>query len=1371
MKSPKWYIFASLVIVLAAVCLVSLFENESSLPNDVSIQANPDQTVSSSETALLSDPLSAEKDPWTLRLIEARAANLSKIDHSAIHAFNQWAQAFAAGDPAAHDDTHALTLAPIRRAALKELIKQDAKAAWNAMLSTEIRASLPSSVQPYLELPISGVGDWEVYAACLWEAAHNSEGHDHTSGDTERPSIIQEAVFGASRYNAFPVGSLRESASHRNLSLEGFAIDNTAVFDSDSIQADEGSHVYQASPYVEAYGSHEIGLAAPAGSVAGQPDSLPLSARQGGVPTGAQSIDYRTLLYMRIAFADDPNQVVQTESSAYSDLQAANDNILETSYGRMQILPTVTPIIVLPEPQSFYASAGTFRLAADARVVAVGMGYSPDEYGHRVYRYNGSPGSFGGFAIIGAVPGDIWIRASSASLLVHEIGHNFRLFHSNGWDTDGKASIGPSSSTEYDHNFCIMADGYDFSRAGFCSFQKNRLGWLRDSEYVNSLVSGRHRIYALDDSTVDPDKRYAIRIPTPNRGNYWLEYRNNYNNTAFRNGLFLQAQGSGWGGNDSSPQRIDVTYWSQKDDRDSPIPIGWTFSDHEQGVHVTPLDRADDFSWIDVQVHHVQDFNANAPPVATLTASKTNPVIGESVSFDLINISDPNGDELRYYWYFDNQVLHNSSFSTLTSRNWSWNEAGVYNVIAVVTDMKGGTSYQSILITVGTPSDFSISGQVLDHAGNGVAGVAVDSGVGFNDPGFRATLTNEAGEYTLGRLPAASYKVNARKDYDTYAGRGLLSPITVGPSATGVDFRARVLQVEALASATEGAGSGQFVISRVQSVFDFSGDIFFRVNFSGDAEEGVDYTISPAPVNDLYSLTGGVDTLTLTVTPIDDTIEEGPEDVTLSLAMGTGLALVDTETTKARLLIEDNENTNPRVRAIPMNRFMDENGGTADVLFIRYGDTTNALTINLGTDSNTGLATYGQDYTFDTGTTSITIPAGAETAMLQVIALDDSELEGYEKAQFRINTGVGYVPDRDPSNILIDIADDEIPTVSITTVDGFAGEGNGGLAFIRFTRDPVAPTPLIVNYGVSGSSLHGTDYTQLSGVATIPANATSVDVAIEGLPDALIEGSESVTLRASSSNDFDYSLASDALEASINLADKPILTLTGPAFPFSELAPETGQFTINRVGPTVAITVTIESIGTAEGGSDFSFPSTVELAENDASVSFSVTPLADSIPEGDETLTLNIIPQIEYGVDVSPSASQTIKDLPVDEWRFAIFGVDADDPAIAGDTADPDGDRQANLLEFATMGEPLVGSPAELKPEVDSNVFTIEYKRRKNSGVTVQSLWTDTLDLPASWSPVGVTEQVIEENSEYELIRASIPVTSDPGFLKLEVSR
>lgn len=87
------------------------------------------------------------------------------------------------------------------------------------------------------------------------------------------------------------------------------------------------------------------------------------------------------------------------------------------------------------------------------------------------------------------------------------------------------------------------------------------------------------------------------------------------------------------------------------------------------------------------------------------------------------------------------------------------------------------------------------------------------------------------------------------------------------------------------------------------------------------------------------------------------------------------------------------------------------------------------------------------------------------------------------------------------------------------------------------------------------------------------------------------------------------------------------------------------------------------------------------------------------------------------------------------------------------------------------MSDPLLADLVDLKPRVDGGSLTIEYKRRKHSGVTVHCLWTETLDQPASWSTVGVTEEIIGGTPEYSLIRASIPVTSKHGFLKLEVTR
>jgi hypothetical protein len=1387
-KYPRFALSLSLVAVVAAGFLL-LNENGKPSPEQASSSAAAAHSERSSPESLgvvVEIPASSPGglDPWTARLIESRVAVTSRIDAAAIQAFNQWANDFAAGESSAGHETLALALAPIRRAGLKELIKQDPEAAWAAMLPAGVRASLPEGLQPFLEESISGTADWEVYAACFWNMEEVGSGcphcddcnhHHHPAIEGPPPSVIQMAILAGQTYNAFAVGALRDSATQRAVAVEGYAIDGTAVFHSLSLTSGDDTVQFLESPSRDESDEGVVGTLAPAFSVPGQPDSLPLSGRQNGNLRGGLTTDYRTLLYMRIAFADNPTAVVQTEQNAYNDLITVNDTLLEASFGRMQILPTVTPIIVLPEVQSFYASAGTSRLAQDARAVAASMGYLPDQYGHRVYRYNGAPGNFGGFATIGGNPGDIWVRFNSASLLTHELGHNYTLFHSNGWNTERRAAIGPSASTEYDHNFCIMSDNYDFSLAGFNSFQKFRAGWLRPFEFVDSLVSGRHRIHAVDHSNVDPDKQYAIRIRTPNRDFYWLEYRKNYTNTAFRNGLLLQSQGAAWGGTVANPQRIDVTYWSKNDDRDSTIPIGWTFSDHEQGVHITPLLRAGDFSWIDVQVNHIESFVNNSPPTANFTVSNPNPAVGETVTFTLTDIADPDGDELRYFWYFDNDNYHNFSASNFTSRTRSWDTPGVYNVIAVVTDMKGGTSFQSIPVTVGTPSNFSISGVVLDHQGNGIAGVAIDNGLAFNNNNFRSTLTNEAGEYTLGRLPAGSYTIRAAKDFDNYARRGTPNPITVGPSATDINFRARVLKVEAVGPAIKGGTPGQFIISRVQGTTGerFTGDISFRTSLSGDAVEGVDYTISPAPVGGLYSITGGADneSLTLTVTAINNGLVEGPKDVTLSLAMSQGLALVDTQTTKATLLIKDAGSTDARVRAIPMSRHIDENGGTADVLFIRYGDTSNDLTVNLATSTGAGVATYGQDYIFNTGSLSMVIPAGADRAVLQVIAVNNNEVQDRKRIRFRLIPGTGYIADRNPVHVEMDIVDDDLPTVTVTAVDGLAGEANNDLGVIRFTRNPVSSLPLVINYGVSGNALHGTDYAQLSGVATIPANAASVDVVIEGLADALIEGTETAVVRASSSNNFDYLLNDSAYDAIVSIYDLPILNLIGPSEPFSRFSPEPRTYTINRVGPTGPITVTIQSIGTAEGGVDFSFPSTVQLAANQSSTTFQVTPISDSTPKEDETVILTIVPQLTYGIGNSPSASQVIEDLRIDEWRLAFFGSDATNPAIAGDFADPDGDGIPNLLEYAIMGNPLVPNSVNLTSNVNGNSFRLEYKRRKNAGVTIQCLWTQTLDQPDSWTSVGVTEEIIGETSEYFLIRASIPISAQAGFLRIEVTR
>ena len=53
---------------------------------------------------------------------------------------------------------------------------------------------------------------------------------------------------------------------------------------------------------------------------------------------------------------------------------------------------------------------------------------------------------------------------------------------------------------------------------------------------------------------------------------------------------------------------------------------------------------------------------------------------------------------------------------------------------------------------------------------------------------------------------------------------------------------------------------------------------------------------------------------------------------------------------------------------------------------------------------------------------------------------------------------------------------------------------------------------LTVNYAVSGTASNGVDYASLSGTVLIPRGATNATIAVAAIPDALVEGTEYVTL-------------------------------------------------------------------------------------------------------------------------------------------------------------------------------------------------------------------------------------------------------------------
>ena len=94
-----------------------------------------------------------------------------------------------------------------------------------------------------------------------------------------------------------------------------------------------------------------------------------------------------------------------------------------------------------------------------------------------------------------------------------------------------------------------------------------------------------------------------------------------------------------------------------------------------------------------------------------------------------------------------------------------------------------------------------------------------------------------------------------------------------------------------------------------------------------------------------------------------------------------------------------------------------------------------------------------------------------------------------------------------PSSATVAIADNDNaprPLVSIAVTVAVISEG-GGPTMCNIRRSGSTSASLTVRYSLSGTAINGTDYERLSGVATIPAGADSVSIAVTPIDDRLIE--------------------------------------------------------------------------------------------------------------------------------------------------------------------------------------------------------------------------------------------------------------------------
>jgi hypothetical protein len=714
-------------------------------------------------------------------------------DEPACAAFAAWSKRHAAAPPA---DQAALAgegerLARERLVVLARLIATDPERALALAVPPSVRAAMPANVRALLEETVNARGDYQV----LCPLAPPDKEH-------KLEPFIRSARVGDVVHRVFAFGAGREYVTRPNVPLNGIAVPLNALATPPADPAGLGATKLMAldpSPVrlldeteaaagrtgVEFAGAkQEFNTLAQALTWAADVTAgahLDTPATPSNLPTAEDTYTEgrKRFLVMRVDFPDYAVDAFPT-NTAVQHMRNMSNFLGQISYYRHVIAPVgqgsdITPLMRMTNNASAYDNAGLSKLYPEAQATARDVhGYDLSKYDFFFVCTGGQPSyGYAGLGYVGGVGYHLANGYFDVRTSAHEFGHNLGLSHANYWDGGGRSTIGAGTHEEYGDPFDTMGSSGDGSRHFSASF-KNRLGWIPGSNTTNATVSGTYRLHAHDIATAPIGLR-AIRLNRASGDPYWIEFRQLWTgNKAMMNGINFR-----WAGGAS--ELLDMTPGSSGGKDDHSLTIGRTFSDWSRNFHVTPTRKANTHpESIDVVIN-LGPFATNVSPVVVAGASALSASTGQTITFTAA-ATDANGDTLAYAWDFGDgdYSVDNSAVTTH-----SFGSAGEYPVVVTVSDMKGGVARDSVIVTIGAPTAYAISGRVFNANGTPLAGIRVYTS------STKYAFTENDGSYTIANLAAGNYTVTAVDPVtDSYAFDTPFfnNPLTVGPDFANADF-------------------------------------------------------------------------------------------------------------------------------------------------------------------------------------------------------------------------------------------------------------------------------------------------------------------------------------------------------------------------------------------------------------------------------------------------------------------------------------------------------------------------------------------------------------------------------------------------------
>jgi hypothetical protein len=176
---------------------------------------------------------------------------------------------------------------------------------------------------------------------------------------------------------------------------------------------------------------------------------------------------------------------------------------------------------------------------------------------------------------------------------------------------------------------------------------------------------------------------------------------------------------------------------------------------------------------------------------------------------------------------------------------------------------------------------------------------------------------------------------------------------------------------------------------------------------------------------------------------------------------------------------------------------------------------TSPLTV---TFTLTGTATNGADYA--NLPLTATFAANQATVDVLVTPVADATTEGSESVVLTLTTVAPYDLGS-PATATVTITDTDTPLVSVTAFDSTASETGPDMGTFRFSRTGSTAASLTVTFTVTGTATNGTDYQSVPLTVTFAAGQATADLFVVPLPDATVEGSETVIVTVTDGATYD----------------------------------------------------------------------------------------------------------------------------------------------------------------------------------------------------------------------------------------------------------